>query len=332
MQAVQAVRLQIWQSIPGTVLLYGAFLVHILLSLKRVARRRFSKLPAEEALQIVMGLLIPYLLIDHLIGTRLQEQFGYRELYSNVLRRIWESSEVKQTILVLITWTHGCIGIAQAAETFKRVSNILDPKVDGELDPKALKLPAETQLLAGATKAEAAVRKGLAARQYGDVLDAVGTLRGDVAALFDAAMGNDPAQANVLAAYQAWRQVVPTVKRLVVAPWERFLEDANRLRAGLAKGKYDAYLLMPRGKRDEEFHTAVCELLSDWGSTVAQPEIETVRLVTPDQDALTLSIRDFLDRMGMPHRVYAPDTEIGSGISAVFARSRYLTNAAIPPS
>ena len=63
-------------------------------------------------------------------------------------------------------------------------------------------------------------------------------------------------QHNVLAAFHTWRQVVPTAKRLVVAPWERFLEDANRLRAGLAKGKYDAYLLMPRGMRDEEFHTA----------------------------------------------------------------------------
>ena len=121
-------------------------------------------------------------------------------------------------------------------------------------------------------------------------------------------------QHNVLAAFHTWRQVVPTAKRLVVAPWERFLEDANRLRAGLAKGKYDAYLLMPRGVRDEEFHTAVCELLSDWGSTVAQPEIETVRLVAPGQDALTLGIRDFLDRMGMPHRLYEPDSEIGAGI------------------
>ncbi len=125
-------------------------------------------------------------------------------------------------------------------------------------------------------------------------------------------------QHNVLAAFHTWRQVVPTAKRLVVAPWERFLEDANRLRAGLAKGKYDAYLLMPRGKRDEEFHTAICELLSDWGSTVAQPEIETVRLVAPGQDALTLGIRDFLDRMGMPHRVYAPDTEIGAAIVGRF--------------
>ena len=42
-------------------------------------------------------------------------------------------------------------------------------------------------------------------------------------------------QANVLAAFHTWRQVVPTAKRLVVAPWERFLEDAERLRAGLGR-------------------------------------------------------------------------------------------------
>ncbi|MEO6098671.1 MAG: glycine--tRNA ligase subunit beta, partial [Fibrobacteria bacterium] len=83
-------------------------------------------------------------------------------------------------------------GFAAAAETFKRVSNILDPQVTGEVDARALKLPSETRLLEGATKAEAAVRQGLAAGNYGDVLNAVGTLREDVAALFDACMVNDP--------------------------------------------------------------------------------------------------------------------------------------------
>ena len=31
-----------------------------------------------------------------------------------------------------------------------------------------------------------------------------------------------------------------------------------------------------------------CEMLSDWGSTVAAPEVDTVRIVTPAPDALTL--------------------------------------------
>ena len=115
-----------------------------------------------------------------------------------------------------------------------------------------------------------------------------------------------------------WRQLVPTAKRVVVAHWDRFLDDAPSLRTGLSTGKYDAYLLMPRGVRDEEFHTAVTELLSDWGSTVAAPEVETVRLVSPNRDALTLAIRDFLDRMGMPNRVHAPDSEVGRDIIARF--------------
>ena len=80
---------------------------------------------------------------------------------------------------------------------------------------------------------------------------------------------------------------------------------------GMAKGKYDAYLLMPRGARDEEFHNAITDLLSDWGSTVPDPEVVAVKIISPTRDGLTLAIRDFLDRMGMPSRVYDPDTDAG---------------------
>ena len=43
-------------------------------------------------------------------------------------------------------------------------------------------------------------------------------------------------------------------------------------------GKYDAYLLMPRGVRDEEFHTAITELLSDWGSAAPVGRLDADRL------------------------------------------------------
>lgn len=112
------------------------------------------------------------------------------------------------------------------------------------------------------------------------------------------------------------RGVVPTARRVVLSPWERFRAEAPALRPGLAKGVYDAFLLLPRGVRDEEFHTAICELLSDWGSTVATPEVTSVRLVAPASDALTLSVRDFLDRMGMPNRVFTPDSQVGRDILA----------------
>lgn len=116
---------------------------------------------------------------------------------------------------------------------------------------------------------------------------------------------------NIVEAFARWRTVVPTARRLIAAHWDHFMEDAPKLRLGLAKGKYDAFLLMPRGQRDEEFHTAVCELLSDWGSTVAAPVVEAVRIVATANRPLVLQVRDFLDRMGMPNRTYEPDSDIG---------------------
>ena len=127
-----------------------------------------------------------------------------------------------------------------------------------------------------------------------------------------------PPDAHVLEAISTWRAVVPTARRLIAANWEHFLTDAEGLRPGLAKGKYDAYLLMPRGVRDEEFHNAVTDLLSDWGATVPDPEVVTVKIVSPAADQLTLAIRDFLDRMGMPSGIYHPDSEVGRHVLAEY--------------
>ena len=122
--------------------------------------------------------------------------------------------------------------------------------------------------------------------------------------------------ADVLDTFHRLRTYVPTCRRVVAAHWDRFRVDADRMRPGLAKGKYDAYLLMPRGRRDEEFHTAICELLSDWNQTVAPPVVEALRVVSPTNDGVTLAVRDFLDRIGIPHLVHHPDSEVGREILA----------------
>ena len=123
---------------------------------------------------------------------------------------------------------------------------------------------------------------------------------------------------SVLAAFNGWRHVVPNARRLVVAHWQRFVDDGETLTPGLAKGEFDAYLLMPRGVRDEEFHTAVCELLSDWGSTAATPVVAIIRVVAERLDELTLGIRDFFDRMGMPNQVFSPDSDVGREIIGLY--------------
>ena len=125
------------------------------------------------------------------------------------------------------------------------------------------------------------------------------------------------------------RVLVPTARRLVTIRWESFREDSVRLRPALAAGKVDALLLTPRGVRDEEFHAAVVELLSDWGSTVAAPVVDTVQIVSPTGDALTLALRDYLDRTGFPNRTYTPDTETGAEIVAT-ARAQGIDPGAFP--
>lgn len=120
----------------------------------------------------------------------------------------------------------------------------------------------------------------------------------------------------VLVALHRLREVVPTARRLVAAHWEDFLEVAEALRPGLVTGKYDAFLLMPRGQRDEEFHTAVCELLSDWGSTVAAPEVTTAEVIAEPGDALAVATREFFARMGMPSATHAPDSPAGQAAAA----------------
>ena len=59
------------------------------------------------------------------------------------------------------------------------------------------------------------------------------------------------------------RTVVPTARRLLIAHRERFLEAQPTVRLAMASGLLDALLILPQGARDEEFHTAVTEMLSE---------------------------------------------------------------------
>src|SRR3954470_17907736 len=118
----------------------------------------------------------------------------------------------------------------------------------------------------------------------------------------------------VLQAVHGWRKRVPTARRIIAAHVDHFRQRAEELRHGLATGKYDAYLLMPRGWRNEEFHTAVTELLSDWGSTA--PVVPTAHIVSAGLDPLTVALRDFAYQMGMPAQVVSPDSPTGREVLA----------------
>ena len=106
------------------------------------------------------------------------------------------------------------------------------------------------------------------------------------------------------------RPVSPTSRRVVLVLTRMFFEALDGLRLELAAGRLDTFLPIPQGPRDEEFHTAVSEYLSDWAASSAAPEIEGVRIVEDGQRAVA-GIRDFMDRMGLPYTRYRPDSEVG---------------------
>ncbi|WP_299056711.1 FAD-dependent oxidoreductase [uncultured Nocardioides sp.] len=124
---------------------------------------------------------------------------------------------------------------------------------------------------------------------------------------------DEPGMGTLSSMYR-WRDLARSAKRVVVAHMSVFRDRADQLRHGMAAGKYDAFLLMPRGPRDEEFHAVLTELLSDWGSTIAVPTAVTNVVVAPAGDALAVQIRDFFYRMGMPTKLVTPESEKGAAV------------------
>jgi thioredoxin reductase (NADPH) len=105
--------------------------------------------------------------------------------------------------------------------------------------------------------------------------------------------------------------LLPAARRICLTSRGDYGLSLPKLREALGRGRIDTYLLIPQGPRDEEFHTAVTEYLSDWGWTASTPEVDGVQIIEGGSRAEVSRIRDFLDRMGLPHAVYSPDSEVG---------------------
>jgi adenylate cyclase len=107
--------LALWRNPLASTALYGALLTHWLLGLWLIYRRRTLRMPAWEATQIVLGLAVPPLLTSHVVATRLAyTMFGTDDPYTRLLLWFWVLNPwagFRQSMLLLIAWTHGCIGL-----------------------------------------------------------------------------------------------------------------------------------------------------------------------------------------------------------------------------
>lgn len=103
----------VWHSLPGTALLYGAALTHVLLACAAVWQRRTLRMPWLEALRIALGLCLPLLLVGHFVGTRWAfETMGAAPSYQSMARFLSRPENlVIQSLLLMMAWAHGCIGL-----------------------------------------------------------------------------------------------------------------------------------------------------------------------------------------------------------------------------
>lgn len=113
MQIFERWREMVTRSLPGTVLLYGAFMVHGGLAIFTLARRRTLRMPWREVIQILLGLSIPLLLAGHLAFTRVaHELYGLDDRMPYLIGLIFGTRDGwLQSLLLLIVWTHACIGL-----------------------------------------------------------------------------------------------------------------------------------------------------------------------------------------------------------------------------
>ena len=107
---------RVYTSRLGSTLLYGAFLAHFLLALYALWQRQTLRLSAPEAVQYTLGFLIPLLLTEHVLATRVGDtflggDFGYYRSLLTVyfIEAPWKG--VLQGTVLVVAWVHACIGL-----------------------------------------------------------------------------------------------------------------------------------------------------------------------------------------------------------------------------
>jgi len=112
-EAGMGIAVDVWYSVIGTVLLYGAAAIHFMMALWAVYERRTFFLPPAELIRIALGFTLPILLIGHAASTRIAyEVLELSSDYSRVVSNLWATgSQGWQLGLMAPGWLHGCLGL-----------------------------------------------------------------------------------------------------------------------------------------------------------------------------------------------------------------------------
>jgi thioredoxin reductase (NADPH) len=110
------------------------------------------------------------------------------------------------------------------------------------------------------------------------------------------------------------RRLFPAAKRALLVKWGDRTTQEPVLRA-MALGHIDYYVNKPEGPGDESFHKMVAEFLYDWAK-VNRPVFKEMRVVGERWSARSHALRDILNRNGILHEFYLPDSREGKKLLA----------------
>jgi adenylate cyclase len=105
-----------WQTSLGRVLLAGSALVHAALGLYAMAMRRSLAMRKTDWVQLVLGVLTPPLLLNHVLMTAIAPRLAadYEPSYGQLLSVYWSIAPAyafQQLFVVLFVWVHAALGL-----------------------------------------------------------------------------------------------------------------------------------------------------------------------------------------------------------------------------
>jgi adenylate cyclase len=116
MEAARAQLMDPWRTMVGQSLLLGAVIVHVALGLYSISARRSLAMSRTDIAQLVLGLLTPPLLLNHVVVTYMADQVtpDFDSAYGMMLAIYWKFSPAyafQQLFVVVIVWIHGALGL-----------------------------------------------------------------------------------------------------------------------------------------------------------------------------------------------------------------------------
>src|SRR5258706_5013897 len=116
MEAWRAQLMDPWRWSLGQSLLLGAACLHVALGLYAISVRRSMTLSRTDVVQLVLGLLTPPLLLNHVVVTYMADQVtpDFDSAYGMLLAIYWKFSPgyaFQQLFVVVIVWVHAALGL-----------------------------------------------------------------------------------------------------------------------------------------------------------------------------------------------------------------------------